>query len=693
MIERKPGSRRSLPPLPPVEILAPVGGREQLLAAVRCGADAVYLGAKGFNARRNAENFAEDSLCDTVAFCHARGVRVHVTLNTLVMDGEAQALDETILSIAESGADAVIVQDLAVARRVRELCPGLALHASTQMAIHNAAGVQEAQELGFSRVVLARELSLAEIRAIRARTNAELEAFVHGALCMCVSGACELSAMLGGRSGNRGLCAQPCRLNFRAGEREYALSLKDLCAFDHIAEMREAGVCSLKIEGRMKRPEYVAAAVTACRQAVNGEPYDLETLRDAFSRGGFTDGYLTGKRTLSMFGVRSKDDVNATARANAKLAPLYRREMQRVPVDMLLTLRADDAQLSVFDGENAVTVSGGAPQAAQNAPTDEPRARKSLEKTGDTPFLTRDVTVDSDGTWMLPAAALNAMRRDALEKLLALREKPRPHAVRAAQEAALAPHKAAAAPETRFRFETAAQLWPGAFDEAARVILPMEEITGEMAARHGEKLIAELPALIFPGDEDTVAKRLLALRAQGLRAALCENLGAVRIARKAGLEVHGGAALNLLNSGALERARTLGLSDATVSFELSMNAVRRLAGALPRGIVAYGRLPLMRMRCCPVQGERGCGACSGRSELTDRMGVKFPTLCSRRRYTTLLNSVPLNLSDERICDVDFITLYFTVEPADACRRAAQDFAAHAAPAGERTRGLYYRTLL
>ena len=167
----------------------------------------------------------------------------------------------------------------------------------------------------------------------------------------------------------------------------------------------------------------------------------------------------------------------------------------------------------------------------------------------------------------------------------------------------------------------------------------------------------------------------------------------MRIARKAGLEVHGGAALNLLNSGALERARALGLSDATVSFELSMNAVRRLAGALPRGIVAYGRLPLMRMRCCPVQGERGCGACSGRSELTDRMGVKFPTLCSRRRYTTLLNSVPLNLSDERICDVDFITLYFTVEPADECRRAAQDFAAHAAPAGERTRGLYYRTLL
>lgn len=676
-----------------MEILAPVGGHEQLLAAVRCGADAVYLGAKGFNARRNAENFGDESLAQTVAFCHARGVRVHVTLNTLVMDSEAQALDETILSIAESGADAVIVQDLAVARRVRELCPGLALHASTQMALHNAAGVRLAEELGFSRVVLARELSLAEIRAIHEQTSVELEAFVHGALCMCVSGACELSAMLGGRSGNRGLCAQPCRLNFRAGAREYALSLKDLCAFDHIAQMREAGVCSLKIEGRMKRPEYVAAAVTACRQALAGEPYDLETLRAAFSRGGFTDGYLTGKRTLSMFGVRTKDDVAATARANAKLAPLYRCEMQRVPVDMLLTLRETGAQLSVRDGENAVAVSGEAPQAARSAPTDAARARKSLEKTGDTPFAARDIAADSDGAWMLPASVLNAMRREALDKLLALRETPRPHAVCSAKEAALAPHETSGAPETRLRFESAAQIWPGAFDEAACVILPLREISEEMAAAHGETLIAELPALIFPADEQATLARLTALKAQGLRAALCENLGAVRLAAQAGLEIHGGAALNLLSSRSLERARTLGLADATVSFELSMSAVRRLAGALPRGVIVYGRLPLMRMRCCPVQGERGCGACSGRSELTDRMGKKFPTLCDRKRYTTLLNAVPLNLSDEQFPGVDFVTLYFTIETAAECRRITQDFAAHSAPEGDRTRGLYYRTLL
>ena len=676
-----------------IEILAPVGGREQLLAAVRCGADAVYLGAKGFNARRNAENFEDASLGETVAFCHARNVRVHVTLNTLVMDSETDALDETIRSIAESGADAVIVQDLAVARRVREICPDIAMHASTQMAIHNAAGVRQAEELGFSRVVLARELSIPEIRAIHEKTHAELETFVHGALCMCVSGACELSAMLGGRSGNRGLCAQPCRLNFRAGAREYALSLKDLCAFDHIAEMRAAGVCSLKIEGRMKRPEYVAAAVTACRQAVNGEPYDLDALRDAFSRGGFTDGYLTGRRTLSMFGVRSKDDVDATARINARLAPLYRREMQRVPADMLLTLRKKEALLSVMDGENAVTVSGGAPQAALNAPTDEARARKSLEKTGDTPFLTREVTVDTDGAWMLPASALNAMRREALEKLLALRETPRAHRVVEADEAALAPHEAPETPETRLRFQSAGQLWPGAFEQAARVILPLDEISDETAAAHGDKLVAELPALIFPADEDAAKKRLLALKAAGLRAALCENLGAMRIAREAGLELHGGAALNLLSSRALERAGALGLADATVSFELAMSAIRKLAGKTPRGLIAYGRLPLMRMRCCPVQGERGCGACTGRSELVDRMGVKFPTLCDRKRYTTLLNSVPLNLSDEPIRGVDFITLYFTLETREECEQIARDFAAHSAPKGERTRGLYYRTLL
>jgi putative protease len=288
------------------EILAPAGGREQLLAAVRCGADAVYLGAKNFNARRNAENFEEESLADTVAYCHARNVAVHVALNTLVMDSELPLLEAEAASIAESGADAVIAQDLAAAKLIRERCPGIALHASTQMTVHNLAGIHMLEDLGFSRVVLARELSFEEIAMLVSQAAIETEVFVHGALCMCVSGGCYLSSVLGGRSGNRGLCAQPCRLDFDNGERGHALSLKDMSYITHIKELAEAGVASLKIEGRMKRPEYVAAAVTACREALAGREPDLDTLRAVFSRQGFTDGYYTGRRTTEMFGYRSR---------------------------------------------------------------------------------------------------------------------------------------------------------------------------------------------------------------------------------------------------------------------------------------------------------------------------------------------------------------------------------------------------
>ena len=273
-----------------LEILAPVGGEEQLVAAVRAGAGAVYLGMQRFNARRSAHNFDEAGLRAAVSYCHARGVAVHVTFNTLLRDGELSDALAELGSIARSGADAVIVQDLGAAKLVREHCPNLAMHASTQLTVHNAAGAKQLEALGFTRVVLARELSLGEIEAICAATPLEVEVFVHGALCMCVSGCCYLSSMLGGRSGNRGRCAQPCRLNFQVDGREYALSLKDMSHLEYIAALRDAGVCSLKIEGRMKRPEYVAAAVHACRAACAGEEYDADNRKNTFSRSGVTAG-------------------------------------------------------------------------------------------------------------------------------------------------------------------------------------------------------------------------------------------------------------------------------------------------------------------------------------------------------------------------------------------------------------------
>ncbi|MBQ6801639.1 MAG: U32 family peptidase, partial [Oscillospiraceae bacterium] len=397
------------------EILAPVGGKEQLIAAVRSGADAVYFGAKNFNARRNASNFDDFELSDAVSYCHARGVKVHIVLNTLVMDSEFSALIEEIKNVAKSGADAVIVQDLAVMRLVKEICPELELHASTQMTVHNLAGAKEAQKLGFKRVVLSRELSYEEIKYIAANTDIELEVFVHGALCMCMSGCCYLSSVLGGRSGNRGLCAQPCRLDFRFGEKDHALSLKDMSHVEHIRKLAEAGVCSFKIEGRMKRPEYVAAAVTACKAALAGEKPDIESLRAVFSRQGFTDGYFTGKRTPEMFGFRSHDDVTAADKVLKNLANLYKDEPKKIPVRMNLFIsESEKSVLVATDGENYASVTGSVCEKALRTPTDKALAERYLSKTGGTPFYLEELDFTADGEPVIAAGELNEMRRSVL---------------------------------------------------------------------------------------------------------------------------------------------------------------------------------------------------------------------------------------------------------------------------------------
>ena len=288
-----------------MELLAPAGDERALRAAVQNGADAVYLGAGAFNARRGAGNFDGDALDAAVRYCHARGVQVHVTLNTLVREDEFDALLQTVRAINRAGADAVIVQDFGVARALRRLAPDLRLHASTQMAVHNPQAAAFLRDNGFDRVVLARELDYAEIAAC-AREGVEVECFAHGALCVACSGQCLMSSLVGGRSGNRGMCAQPCRLPWRlegvAREGEYALSTKDLCAIDQLARLRDAGARSLKLEGRLKRAEYVAVTVAAYRRALDalneGRPYspreDRAALAQMFNRGGFTRGYAPG---------------------------------------------------------------------------------------------------------------------------------------------------------------------------------------------------------------------------------------------------------------------------------------------------------------------------------------------------------------------------------------------------------------
>jgi putative protease len=666
------------------EILAPVGGQEQLSAAVRCGADAVYLGAKGFNARRNAENF--DDLAAVVGCCHARGVDVHVTLNTLVFDSEMKELERTLDEVAASGADAVIVQDLAVMRLVKERYPTLKLHASTQCAVHNTDGVKLFEDYGVDRVVLARELSIKEIEKIRAATSVELETFVHGALCMCLSGACYLSGMLGGRSGNRGLCAQPCRLDFKGANGGYALSLKDMSHLAHVRELAEAGVASLKIEGRMKRPEYVAAAVTAARQAAMGEKYDEETLRAVFSRSGFTDGYATGERR-NMFGHREKEDVTSAEGVLGALRRLYDKEAPRVKVDFNLAI-GENSSLTASALGKSVTVTGEGGIEALSRPTDAALAEKNLSKLGGTQFYLGSVELSNPAKLMLPPSVINALRRSAVERLNGELSTVVPHSEHEWNfdiPVAKAPEK----PEFWAKFEKKSQLFEG----ADRYILPIGEIDGALIEKYGSLLTAALPDLDFPETEDKTRASLSELGRLGLSSVYAPNCGGIELAKSLGLSVFGAPELNIVSTAALEEYRALGLEAATVSWETRMSRVSALGGTLPRGIVAYGYLPVMRFRNCPNRRNGQCGDCNGYPHLTDRKGAKFQIICHNRRDQTLLNSVPLHIGGKGRAECDYYLCLFTVESAAECRKIFDEIKLDRPSEKPRTGGLYYRELL
>ena len=687
------------------EILAPAGSFDSLIAAVQCGADAVYLGGKGMNARRSAGNFDAEELRRAVEYCHLRDVKVYQTINIVMFQHETDEAIDTIRQAAEAGVDAVLTQDLAIARMVRECAPSLPIHASTQMSIHNIEGVRLCEELGFSRAVLARELTAGEIAAICAATPLEIEVFVHGALCMSVSGQCYLSSMIGGRSGNRGLCAQPCRLPFSTdGGGEYTLSLKDLSLADRIGELTRMGVASLKIEGRMKRPEYVAAAVTAVRRAREGEPVDFETLRSVFSRSGFTKGYFDGKIDREMFGRRQKEDVTSAAGVLGELEKLYAKENPLVPVTMGFTAGAGEAvALTVRDRDgHAVTVTGEAPLLAEKKPTDADRARQNLAKTGGTPYYAEVIDCTIGPGLLVPASALNALRREALEELTARRSAVEPHPftdrVPRLADAPADRRK----PKLRARV-SAGQLTRRLAGYCNEFQVPLEEAEDVLASGfvRPDQVIVEIPRILFDG----APKALELLRRAGelgVRRAWCGNLGAVTLAREAGLLPEGGYSLNVTNAYALRECARLGLGACELSFELDLGEARRLDGGLAKGILAYGYLPLMALRNCPIQAAKGCRACRGYESLIDRKGVAFTVDCGahdgrRREVSDLYNSVPLWLADrpEELRGFDFITLYFTRETPEVCERVAAAYAGEpgAYQPEARTRGLYYREVL
>lgn len=691
-----------------MELLAPAGSMEALRAAVCNGADAVYLGADTFNARINARNFSAADLQEAVVYCHVRGVKVHLTLNTLVLDREMLRAAELIRLAASCGVDAFIVQDLGMVSLCRQLAPDVPIHASTQMSIHSLEGVLEAAALGCSRVVLARELPAEEIAHICKKSPVEIEVFVHGALCMCYSGQCYLSSVIGRRSGNRGQCAQPCRLPYGYGRFEstrYPLSLKDNCLAGELDELRRMGVASIKIEGRMKRPEYVAIVTRAYRTVLNGGklmPSDLQELETAFSRQGFTDGYFRGQTGSDMFGRRQEGEDTADLFASAR-ATYEQGEPQRIGVRFYAMIRrGEPAQLAVEDPDgNLCRTRGPVPEQAVYRSLTPQDLEQQLKKTGGTPYLCTAVRSSLDPDLMLPASAINAMRRDVIAELTAKRGRAAPARLNAYDE----PPRydgIAGEPQLTIAVRTAGQITSRMLSMKPTVLyVPLSEL-----AEHPDlpqrvsvetQLAAILPRVIWSGELAPVARQLRTVYEMGVRQVLAGNLGQLHIARAAGFAVRGDFGLNIVNSRAMRYLREQGLDSQLLSFELTLPQIRDISKAVPAELLIYGRLPLMLMENCVMKNRTGICACqTGTVRLVDRVGEEFPIVKDPGTCrNVLLNGKKLYLLDKkdalRGMGLWALRLQFTTENPGEIDKVLMDYQGRAVfDAGSYTRGLYSR---
>ncbi len=697
-----------------MELLSPAGGWEAMVAAVQNGADAVYMGFGGLNARRSARNFTDEEFRAAVAYCHLRGVKVYLTLNTLVTDRELPAAAEALKKASDMGVDAILIQDWGIWRLAREIAPEVPLHASTQMSLHTLGGAGRAAELGLERVVLARELSRRDIHTITRGCPAEIEVFGHGALCMCYSGQCEMSAVIGGRSGNRGACAQPCRLPYGVNEKAaggHPLSLKDANLADYVQELEQMGVACLKLEGRMKRPEYVAVITGIYRRLLDEKrgPSREESrqLEAAFSRSGFTDGYYKGRTGPEMFGTRPENAPEPKELFARAKAGYSREDSRRVPVDMVCTLRAGEpVSLTASAGGHVVRAEGPTPEEVRNRALTAEELQSRLEKTGGTVFRPRETRVELEEGLMLPASAVNALRRQALEGLEAALTQPpvrrtgTPSPLPQAQPGPDAPVLTCSIMRPEQLTEPLAQ--------CETVYVPAELLEKIDLDRWAEMthICAVLPR-IFRTEDQAALRALLQRHRQKLSAVAIGNLGHLPIAESLGLPLWGDLGLNLFNSESLLFWKELGLESAAVSMELRWQQLRDLRKVLPCEAVVYGRLPLMIMENCVIRNQLGCRdagrdyadrsaacRCGQENVLVDRTGAQFPLVGQWGHRCEIENSRVLFLADKpewRQLGLTRARLRFTTESPEECARVLQAYQGRSDYRPDQlTRGLFYR---
>lgn len=649
-----------------MELLAPAGSFEALRAAVENGADAVYLGGKNFNARAAAANFGPDELKDAFDYCHVRGVKVYVTVNTLLREDELEQALSYLADLYSWGADAVIVQDLGLVRRARQELPDLELHGSTQMTLHNIWDVKHAEELGLRRVVLARELGKTAILEIKKMVGLELEVFVHGALCICYSGQCLMSSLIGGRSGNRGRCAQPCRQPYTllgmGAPGEYVLSPRDLCLIGHLNELREAGVASLKIEGRLKGPDYVGVVVRTYRAALDGLSHDPRELATVFNRG-FTTAYVNDRPPgdLITYLPPSSEERTGTARDTYTSPKATRRVKARLQARLHLG-EVLHLALSDIDGV-CVETSGSLPaEPAVSGGLSLELLREKLLRLGNDPLEIVEFEAELAPGLHLPVSELNRVRRELVarweEARLARFKKRQPPATLARQPLPPRPkpEEVKIAVTVSDRASAAAALATGAsliyFSGAVFRRTPQDWLAelSEVWERGREAGVPVFAHLERITENEAFPEIEKALRKHRFDGVLLGNFGTWQKVREicGDLPVHTDLAFNVFNSSALEQLAEEGAALATVSLELKLSQIKMICGSAPLevALVAHGPLESMVTKHCWFR-DQGCRAqCQSASvQLKDKKGFVFPVKFDRWCRMHVFNSKELSLLD------------------------------------------------
>ncbi len=678
-----------------IEILAPAGDLNILKTAIIAGADSVYFGGKALNARRNAANFTREEIIEGVKFCHLRGRKAFLTLNTVLFDEEIKDAVNEISFAAQAGIDGLIVQDFAMFKLIKEICPDMPIHASTQLSAHNVSDCIALQELGAKRIVIARELSKKEIERIISACSAEIEVFVHGALCMSVSGQCYFSSALGERSGNRGLCAQVCRLPFYVDQKDrHNLSLKDLSLIDEAKELQNMGVASLKIEGRMKNSAYVEAVVKSIKNALNEETYDQQYLKNVFSRSGFTKGYYENKLGKDMFGIRDAEDKKATVETAVRADT--HKENPCVGIEIYFEAKiGSPARLTLSDGHNTVSAQGDNCQKANTRSSSKADFITQLSKLGNTVYYPEKIDGIVDEGLFLSVSSINELRRKACEQLDRLREDSRVVSYDASNIKINYPKRKSnkQEPLKYARFLKAHQISEEILEQidfAYMSLFEFEKLDNSFLAKYGHKLGVELPRIYF-GDEEKIIDTLKKIKSIGVNHAMCHTIGKVMLAKNEGFELLGGFGLNISNTLALKEVDDLDVGQCVLSSEINFKRIAAMGDIMPVGIIAYGHFPVMTTRNCPVKIEAGCQKQNCR--LTDRKGKQFPVIC-QEHTTEILNPEPIYYADKKnmLKNLDFILFLFTIETGTQCIEAIEDYRSGRSREAV-TRGCYMRDIL